>query len=127
MKEHGLSRQQLFKLSRRTLEKRIRTFYYETTDGKATIEMLIALQVREELCDEDFSNVLRALVQHIFLKTRSTAVMRRYYLYFGEYFGKKDWQLLSIKLFPTQTFIAEKLEQLYTQVIKRPLAGLAES
>lgn len=127
MKEHGLSRQQLFKLSRRTLEKRIRTFYYETTDGKATIEMLIALQVREELCDADFSNVLRALVQNIFLKTRSTAAMRRYYLYFGEYFGKKDWQLLSIKLFPTQTFIAEKLEQLYTQVIKRPLAGLAES
>lgn len=94
MKEHGLSRQQLFKLSRRTLEKRIRTFYYETTDGKATIEMLIALQVREELCDADFSNVLRALVQHIFLKTRSTAAMRRYYLYFGEYFGKKDWQFI---------------------------------
>ena len=89
--------------------------------------MLITLQVREELCEADFSNILRGMVQHIFLKTRSTAAMRRYYLYFTDYFGKKDWQLLSVKLFPAQTFIAEKLEQLYSQVIKRPLAGLAES
>jgi hypothetical protein len=125
--EHGLSNQQLFRLSRRTLENRIRHFYQQTKDEKATIEMLITLQVREELCEADFSNILRGMVQHIFLKTRSTAAMRRYYLYFTDYFGKKDWQLLSVKLFPAQTFIAEKLEQLYTQVIKRPLAGLAES
>ncbi|MBO0410244.1 hypothetical protein JZO81_04225 [Enterococcus hulanensis] len=127
MKEHGLSKAQLFRLSRRTLEKRIRNFYYKTKDDQATIEMLITLQVRNELCEADFSNVLRALVQHIFLKTRSTAAMRRYYRYFSEYFGAKDWQLLSVKLFPAQTFIAEKLEHVYSQVIKEPLSGLAES
>ena len=127
MKEHGLSKEQLFRLSRRTLEKRIRNFYYKTKDDQATIEMLITLQVRNELCEADFSNVLRALVQHIFLETRSTAAMRRYYRYFSEYFGAKDWQLLSVKLFPAQTFIAEKLERVYSQVIKEPLSGLAES
>ncbi|MBX8936889.1 hypothetical protein [Enterococcus gilvus] len=127
MKEHGLSKEQLFRLSRRTLEKRIRNFYYKTKDDQATIEMLITLQVRNELCEADFSNVLRALVQHIFLKTRSTAAMRRYYRYFSEYFGAKDWQLLSVKLFPAQTFIAEKLEHVYSQVIKEPLPRLAES
>ena len=68
MKEHGLSKEQLFRLSCRTLEKRIRNFYYKTKDDQATIEMLITLQVRNELCEADFSNVLRALVQHIFLK-----------------------------------------------------------
>lgn len=127
MKEHGLSKEQLFRLSRRTLEKRIRNFYYKTKDAQATIEMLITLQVRNELCEADFSNVLRALVQHIFLETRSTAAMRRYYRYFSEYFGAKDWQLLSVKLFPAQTFIVEKLEHVYSQVIKEPLSGLEES
>ena len=127
MKEFGLSKQKLFSLTRQTLEKRIRKFYFETKDGKAAIEMLITLQVRNDLCEADFSNMLRSLVQHIFLKTRSTAAMRRYYFYFTTYFQEKDWQLLLIKLFPAQTFIAEKLEHLYTQVIKAPSTRLAES
>lgn len=127
MTKQKLTNQQLFTLSRPTLEKRIRRFYFDTKDGKVAIEMLITLQVREELCETDFSNMLGELVRHIFLKTRSTAAMRRYYLYFTDYFTKKDWQLLNLKLFPAQTFIAEKLEQLYTQVIGKPLARLAES
>lgn len=127
MTKQKLTNQQLFTLSRPTLEKRIRRFYFDTKDGKAAIEMLITLQVREELCETDFSNMLGELVRHIFLKTRSTAAMSRYYLYFTDYFTKKDWQLLNLKLFPAQTFIAEKLEQLYTQVIGKPLARLAES
>lgn len=127
MTKQKLTNQQLFTLSRPTLEKRIRRFYFDTKDGKAAIEMLITLQVRDELCETDFSNILGELVRHIFLETRSIAAMRRYYLYFTDYFTKKDWQLLNLKLFPAQTFIAEKLEQLYTQVIGKPLARLAES
>lgn len=127
MTKQKLTNQQLFTLSRPTLEKRIRRFYFDTKDGKAAIEMLITLQVREELRETDFSNMLGELVRHIFLKTRSIAAMRRYYLYFTDYFTKKDWQLLNLKLFPAQTFIAEKLEQLYTQVIGKPLARLVES
>lgn len=127
MTKQKLTNQQLFTLSRPTLEKRIRRFYFDTKDGKAAIEMLITLQVRDELCETDFSNMLGELVRHIFLETRSIAAMRRYYLYFTDYFTKKDWQLLNLKLFPAQTFIAEKLEQLYTQVIGKPLARLAES
>jgi len=117
----------LFSLSRKTLEKRISSYYHTTNDGTATLEMLITLQVRQELCKADFSYVLRSLVQRIFLKTRSTAAMRRYYLYFIDYFGKEDWQLLSVKLFPAQTFISEKLEHLYSQVIGKPLTSIAES
>ena len=127
MKEYGLSNKKLFSLSRKTLEKRISSYYHKTNDGTGTLEMLITLQVRQELCKADFSYVLRSLVQRIFLKTRSTAAMRRYYLYFIDYFGKEDWQLLSVKLFPAQTFISEKLEHLYSQVIGKPLTSIAES
>ena len=84
MTKQKLTNQQLFTLSRPTLEKRIRRFYFDTKDGKTAIEMLITLQVREELCETDFSNILGELVRHIFLETRSTAAMRRYYLYFTD-------------------------------------------
>ncbi|MGP5430700.1 hypothetical protein ACTXNW_14935 [Enterococcus malodoratus] len=124
MEEYGLSKNQLFTLTRKTLEKRVNNYYQKTNDGNGAIEMLIALQVREGLCEADFSMMLMELVQHIFLRTRSTAAMRRYYLYFAEYFEKKEWRLLSIKLFPAKTYIAEKLRALYTQFIKEPLAGL---
>ena len=127
MDTYGISNQNLFTLSRKTVEKRIRQFYHETKDGKATIELLIAMQVRAELCESEFANLLRGLVHHIFLKTRSTAAMRRYYNYFAGYFGKKDWQLLSAKLFPAETYSVEAPEQLYPQTMNAPLTGFAES
>ncbi len=76
MEDHGLSRRQLFNLKRKTLEKRIKNYYRTTNDGNGAIEMLVALQVREELCEEDFSYMLANLVQHIFLRTRSNAALR---------------------------------------------------
>ena len=127
MQEYGITRQKLFTLSRKTVEKRIRKFYHETKDGTATIELLIALQVRAELCEAEFKSVLRGLANHIFLKTRSTAAMRRDYIYFTDYFGKKEWQLLSAKLFPAQTYVAEEPERLLNQITEEPLTGFAES
>ena len=127
LQEYGITNKKLFTLSRKTVEKRIRKFYHETKDGTATIEMLIALQVRAELCESEFKSVLRGLANYIFLKTRSTAAMRRYYIYFTDYFGKKEWQLLSAKLFPAQTYVAEETEQLFSQTINQPLEGMVES
>lgn len=57
-----LNRRQLFSLTRKTLEKRIRKNYYQTGNEQDTIEFLIALQVREELGEEDFSFVLEDLI-----------------------------------------------------------------
>ena len=127
MQEYGITRQKLFTLSRKTVEKRIRKFYHETKDGTATIELLIALQVRAELCESEFKSVLRGLANYIFLKNRSTAAMRRYYIYFTNCFGKKEWQLLSAKLFPAQTYVAEEPERLLNQITEEPLTGFAES
>lgn len=127
MKDYGLSDHQLFTLTRKTLEKRISQYYHETHDGNGAIEYLIALQVREELSASDFSFMLADLVRHIFLRTRSTAALRRYYMFFAEYFAKNEWRLLELKLFPTKTYIVEKLNTLFTQYIKTPLAGLVGS
>ena len=55
MKKHLLNKNQLFSLKRKTLEKRIRKYYFETGDAKDTLEFLLVLQVREELTNDDFS------------------------------------------------------------------------
>ena len=127
MDEYGLSCKQIFSLKRKTLEKRISNFYNETKDSDSAIRLLVALQVREELGLADFSFMLADLVQHIFMKTKSNATLRRFYIFFEEYFDKKEWRVLLIKLFPAKTYIAEKLKTLFTQFIKEPLAGLVGS
>ncbi|MDT2602624.1 hypothetical protein P7D85_22975, partial [Enterococcus hulanensis] len=71
--------------------------------------LLVALQVREELGLADFSFMLADLVHYIFMKTKFNATLRRFYIFFEEYFDKKEWRVLLIKLFPAKTYIAEKL------------------
>ncbi|MGL9749573.1 hypothetical protein [Enterococcus sp. DIV0170] len=127
MQEMNLTLQKVFSLKRKTIEKRLSAYYEKTHDEKATVQILIALQVRDELGEADFSFFLKDLVRNLFLKTKSTRTLRRYYLFFREYFTAKEWRLLSLRLFPIKTYIAEKLEQLYTQFIKAPLQGLVGS
>jgi hypothetical protein len=127
MQEMNLTLQKVFSLKRKTIEKRLSAYYEKTHDEKATVQILIALQVRDELGEADFSFFLKDLVRKLFLKTKSTRTLRRYYLFFREYFTAKEWRLLSLRLFPIKIYIAEKLEQLYTQFIKAPLQGLVGS
>lgn len=127
MLDKKLTIEKIFRLKRKTIEKRLMDYYEETHDENGTVQILIALQVRDELGTADFSFFLKDLVHHLFLKTKSTRALRRYYIYFKDYFDGKDWRLITLRLFPVKTFFAEKLEELYTQFIKEPLQGLASS
>ncbi|MGM0169545.1 hypothetical protein IGI39_003861 [Enterococcus sp. AZ135] len=127
MAELNLTANQVFSLKRKTLEKRLMAYYEETRDGNKIVKLLVALQVRDELCEADFSYFLKELVRHLFLKTKSTRALRRYFVYFKDYFEAKEWRLLKLRLRSIKTYIAEKLEQLYTQFIKEPLQGLVGS
>lgn len=108
--------QKLFQLRRSTLESRIGDFYNETRDEKTTIKYLVALQIRDELSLEDFSFVLSELVRHIFLKTKATRALRRYYYLFLDYFTAKEWKQLTSRLFTVKRFIAEKLTKLMDRI-----------
>ncbi len=110
MQELQISR--LFTWKRSTAEDRVGTFYNETGDSKNTIKYLVALQIRDELSTEDFSFVLSELVRHIFLKTKTTRALRRYYYLFLDYFTAKEWKHLTSRLFTVKRFVAEKITQL---------------
>lgn len=110
------SHQQMFKLKRKTIEKRLSSYWKETKDEKLTIKYLIALQVRDRIGEEDFSFMLEDLVKEIFLNTKSTRTLRRYYYKFKEYFDKKEWEKLTVRLFPAKTYTSEDVEELEDQL-----------
>ena len=114
MKKHLLNKNQLFSLKRKTLEKRIRKYYFETGDAK-------------ELTNDDFSFMMVDIVKHIFMKTKNTRLLRRLSIFFEDYFDKKEWKVLSRRLFTVKHFIADKLEKLYTHFAKMPLESLVGS
>ena len=118
---------QVFSLRPKTLEKRIDKHYQETRDAGSIIQILIALQVRDELGEEDFSFFMKRLVRKLFLETKTSRTLRRYYFYFKNYFSSDEWKVVSIRLFSIKTYITEKIEKFYTQFMKEPLTRLAGS
>ncbi len=126
MHEYGITDKNYLRCHGRQSKNAFASFTMRQKDGTATIELLIGrksertLRIRVQEC------VTRISELH-FLKKRSTATMRRYYIYFTNCFGKKEWQLLSAKLFPAQTYAAEEPERLLNQITEEPLTGFAES
>lgn len=90
MQEMNLTLQKVFSLKRKTIEKRLSAYYEKTHDEKATVQILIALQVRDELGEADFSFFLKDLVRKLFLKTKSTRTLRRYYLFLGNILRQRN-------------------------------------
>ncbi|MGG5369051.1 hypothetical protein [Enterococcus sp. AZ196] len=127
MNEHLLNERQLFCLKRKTIEKRVNEYFQLTGDIKEVLEILLVLQVREELTEDDFSLMLKGLVRHIFLKMKSSRLLRRFYIFFEEYFDSKEWKLLSLKLFTIKTFVAGKLKKLQKLFSRISLEGLVGS
>lgn len=127
MKKPLFTPEQLFSLKPKTIEKRMNHYYQDTRDAKSTIQFLVALQVRDEIGGEDFSFFMKELVRRIFLKSKTSRTLRRYHVYFKEYFSSKEWKLVYLHLFAAKSFIKEKVEKVMNQVIMTPLRGLVGS
>ena len=118
---------QIFSLKRKTIEKRMDQYFNDTHDAKQTIQILVALQVRDELVEEDFSFCMMELVRRILMKSKTSRTLRRYYIYFKNYFSSKEWKVVSLRLFAAKSFIKEKIEKVICQFITEPLQGLVGS
>lgn len=107
--------QQIFRLKRTTLEKRIQAYFTDTRDEKLTIKYLVALQIRDRLNEEDFSFMLKDLVRQILLETKSTRTLRQHFLKFKAYFSKKEWETVKARLFPAKTYTDQEPAELQDQ------------
>lgn len=119
--------QQLFKLKRQTLEKRLTDYYGETQDTKTLLNLLIALQIRDALGNEDFSQFLRQLVRQLFLKTTATRGLRHYYCHFESYFSAKEWQTVLARLFPIKMYLTKLISKFRSIFQPETLIGLTDS
>jgi len=104
MNEQTLTCRQLFNLKSTTLEKRITTYYYQTQNSSLTIKYILALRVRFQLGAEEFAFILKDLVRDIFMHTKATRTMKRFFYYFKDYFMAPEWRSLTSKVFPVRNF-----------------------
>lgn len=104
MNEQTLSHRQLFNLTPKTLEKRITEYYNKTQNSSLTIKYILALRVRYQLGAEEFALILKDLVRDIFVNTKATRTMKRFFYYFKDYFMAPEWRTLTAKVFPIRSF-----------------------
>ena len=104
MNEQTLTCRQLFNLKSTTLEKRITNYYYQTQNSSLTIKYILALRVRFQLGAEEFAFILKDLVRDIFMHTKATRTMKRFFYYFQDYFMAPEWRSLTSKVFPVRNF-----------------------
>lgn len=104
MNEQLLSHQQVFSLKPQTLEKRIMEYYQETQNSSLALKYILALRVRGQLGAQEFAPILQDLVRYLFMNTKATRTMKRFFYYFQDYFMESKWKRLRLRVFPLRNF-----------------------
>lgn len=104
MNEQLLSHQQVFSLKPQTLEKRIMEYYQETQNSSLTLKYILALRVRGQLGAQEFAPILQDIVRYLFMNTKATRTMKRFFYYFQDYFMESEWKRLRLRVFPLRNF-----------------------
>ncbi|MGM0303885.1 hypothetical protein IGI66_003550 [Enterococcus sp. AZ048] len=104
MTEALLTHRQLFSMTPKNLEKRISEHYYQTQNSNLTIQYALALRVRCTLGAQEFKHILRDLIRELFLTTKATRTMKRFFYYFQDYFMAPEWRSLKLRVFPLRNF-----------------------
>ncbi|MDN6518994.1 MAG: hypothetical protein L0K72_12855 [Enterococcus sp.] len=104
MNEQLLSCRQLFNLKPKTLETRITNFYNQTQNSSLTIQYILTLRVRYQLGAQEFAHILKDLVRYLFMNTKATRTMKRFFYYFQDYFMAPEWRSLRLRLFTVKSF-----------------------
>ncbi len=118
MPKQPFTAQQIFSLKLETLEQRIWDFYQETQDSTMTLKLILSLRVRYQLGAEEFALVLKDLVRQLFLQTKATRTMKRYFYCFAEYFEDLEWAKLGVKLFPVRKFVEKAKSVIGAQIAR---------
>lgn len=104
MNEQLLSCRQLFNLKPKTLETRITNFYNQTQNSSLTIQYILTLRVRYQLGAQEFAHILKDLVRYLFMNTKATRTMKRFFYYFQDYFMAPEMRSLRLRLFTVRSF-----------------------
>ena len=104
MQTQPLSFRQLFNLKPKTLETRITNFYQATQNSSITIQYILAIKARNQLGAAEFDLFLKDLVRELFMNTKATRSMKRFFHYFEDYFMAPEWKTLSARISPQRNF-----------------------
>ncbi len=116
MEDLSLNHYQLFHLKVATLENRITWYYQLTQNSTTTIKYILALRVRYQLGAKEFAYVLKDLVRYLFMNTKATRTMKRFFYYFQDYFLAPEWRALRVRVFSVTTYI-EKAQTFFHSLL----------
>ncbi|MBO1308580.1 hypothetical protein JZO70_20565 [Enterococcus sp. 669A] len=91
---------QVFHSKAATLREQIVAYYQETHNSSVTIQLLLAMKIRNQLGEQDFELFLKDLVRHLFSKATINRALRRYFYFFAEYFEETEWEMMTARCFP---------------------------
>ncbi|MBO1308043.1 hypothetical protein JZO70_17845 [Enterococcus sp. 669A] len=100
----ALQQKQLFSLTRRNLEARIRKFAKEGSNPAYLIQCAVVILLRNAFSPENFSLLAKEEICQLFLTGDLEALssVRHLCVYFKEYFSNTDWEKLIIRLFGSE-------------------------
>ncbi|MBO1306031.1 hypothetical protein JZO70_07655 [Enterococcus sp. 669A] len=111
---------QVFHSKAATLREQIIAYYQETKNSAVTIQLLLAMKIRNQLGEQDFDLFLKDLVRHLFSKATINRALRRYFYFFTEYFEKGELEIVSDRCFPPQHVTTDLMEVVQATV---PVTG----
>lgn len=122
MQMKRLEKRQLFNMLGSNLEKRISKFYGETKDVSTVIEYVVTLLVRQALTlnFSDIPFICQDLIKEVFLNAAPNNTLRRFSVFFEDYFDKNEWKTISARLYrDNNNFLAATEEaRLYKAYLK---------
>lgn len=60
--------------------------------------------MRFKLGAQEFAHILKDLVRYLFMNTKATRTMKRFFYYFEDYFMESEWKQLNLRVFPLRNF-----------------------
>ncbi|MBO1307012.1 hypothetical protein JZO70_12620 [Enterococcus sp. 669A] len=111
---------QVFHSKAKTLREQISAYYNETQNSSVTIQLLLAMKIRNQLGEQDFELFLKDLVRHLFSKATVNRALRRYFYFFSEYFEETEWEMMTARCFPPEHSHTDLMEVVEANV---PVTG----
>jgi len=121
-----LTERQIFSMKRNSLEQKIISYFDYSQNASAVIEYAVAIMVRNTLILSDYSFMFKELICHLLLNAKPSDTLRKYCLYFENYFeDEKDWQKVISRLFKHKRDFQQLTQEarLYSRFLTTPSTG----
>lgn len=124
-----LGQRQLLGMKRKSLDKRILSYYEATQDVSSVVEYLVVVLLRDALVLQDLSFMCEDLIRQLFMSAEPNDTLRKFCRYFKAFFTNDEWnKQVKKRLFQNEAAYVKASEEArrYSELLNTPGAGEVE-